>query len=275
MGAFSIRTKTFRLGLADYRALWLVEAGRAFLYPLLGLVFLAPALTAYLRHTDVRTYLWAQSALLGLFVPFVIGLAVLDRVIHWRKHRRNPVMTGERIMLFDDGAVRLIGDGFDTRWTWLHFSRARLGRNHLFIYSSSHRVCILPRSAFAAPHDMERLAEAAGGAIRVARQAAAPLPSLPEAPDSREIWRSLPVAGRDVCFTRDYVRSTGPTLDSRSGWDHVRKVGRRRSRIIFDLLSGQFIVPASAFATPAQATAFYAQAVAFWRAAQARQKAQG
>ena len=195
MSQFSIRTQPFRLGLADYRALWLAEVGRVFLnlplfliavYSLVGL----PVLWTLSDLLDgrIRSYLYAQAAWLVVEGGLLLGVALSQ----WRRYRHDPVMTGERIMVLDAGAVRLIGYGFDARQAWAAFAQVRQGRDHLFIYMRSHQAYIVPKRALASPEDAARLVSNARDAIRAARQAPAVLPPLPEAPDNREIWRSRP-----------------------------------------------------------------------------------
>ncbi len=350
MSEFSIRTKPFRLGLADYRALWLAEFGRAFTVPQLALAILYGLAVVPLTWTlsdlldgDIEPYLGFQAAWLAVFA----GLMALICVALWRRDRRDPVMTGERLMVFDDGAVRLVAPGYDVRQSWAGFSQVRQGRHHIFLYMRGQQAYIIPKSALASPGDAQRLMTAARAAIRAARKTPAALPPLPETPDNRDIWRSHPyrltfrivygrllqpggglvlvvfglallaiatyawqsnlatredililfaiptaivvfahlifvlawliVRGRpdmrglrEVCFTRDYVRCTGPAFDVRVDWDNIRGVHHAAGIFAFRFRTGRFDVPAQAFAAPAEATAFFTQAVAFWRAAEAR-----
>ena len=347
MSEFSIRTKTFRLGLKDYRALWLAEAGRLFVNPM-GLLALciwvgAPLLLSLddLRSGHDLTHLCAPL----LWPVVVLALAAASLGLRWRRYRRDPMMSGDRIMVLDSGAIRVIGHGFDVRQGWATVHRIRHGRHHVFIHMNSQHIYIVPRRALS-PDDIGRLTDTVGAAIRAARAAPAALAPLAETPDARDLWRSHPyrltfaviharifrplwaivfcVLGaailgltvsvwregigrladltwiyaivatlvlivfslllsglivraqkrsrgeRETCFTRDYVRCTGPGFDSRVDWGNVHSVRRLGGIFVFRFGSGRFDVPTSAFATPAQATAFFTQAVAFWRAAEAR-----
>ncbi len=288
MSEFSIRTKTFRLGLEDYRALWWAQFAGLFaslplflfsLYAWVGV----PVLSSLddLRNGRYQTYLCLQLALPAAYLA--MGAAAM--AFRWRRYSCDPAMSGERIMVLDSGAIRVIGHGFDVRQSWATVRRIRQGRHHIFIHMNSRQIYTLPKRALA-PDDASRLTNTLGVAIRSARKAPSALAPLAETPDTRELWRSRPYrlthaisharmftglrAEREVCFTRDYVRCTAPAFDTRVDWTNVRSVRRIGGVVAFNLGSGRFVVPASAFATPAEATAFFTQAVAFWRAAEAR-----
>ena len=342
MSEFSIRTKTFRLGLEDYRALWLAQAVRPLriLFVLvLGVAFGIPVLTG----NGSPRYLW----MLAVYLVAAGGLTILALILLCRRLRRDPLASGERIIILESAAVRLIGYGFDTRWAWSAVDGISQDRGHLFIFTPGQDALIVPKRALASPDESRRLVKLARAAIRSSRRPLSALPPLVEPPDNRELWRSrpyrmvlqrplqqallkllaiavllpctsllvlivtsggnimrhldylvvipilmVPYAGgllvtllilwlvfrrlpyrrgeREVCFTRDYVRSTGPLIDSRVDWVNVREVHQTSGMFLFRLANGWFHIPASAFASPAQATAFFTQAVAFWRAAEAR-----
>lgn len=273
MSEFSIRTQPFRLGLADYCALWL--SPRAVLSGLFFYVFLAvfASLALGLLDGDIRTCLYGAAAALAYgLVSYGTCLLML-----WLRYRRDPVMTGERLMVLDSGAVRLVGDGCDIRQTWEAFSRIHQGRDHIFLHMRNYAVYVIPKRALSALGESRRLITVASAAIRSTRNMRSELMPLPEAPDTRETWLSLPYRTRPYFhgervfrFTRDYVRCTTAAYDARFDWQNVRGVRQAPGVFIFRLASGRFRVPASAFATPAQAMAFYTQAVAFWRAAEVR-----
>ncbi len=352
MGTFSIRTQTFRLGLADYRALWLAELRRpSRMLLILFIVFeLACGIPFLVGGDDLlngrcMSYLLTLFACLGLS----IGAVVLVFTLSWQQHRQNPVMTGDRIMILDTNAIRLIGHGLDTRHAWSAVSGVDRGRRHLFFYMPGQPTLVVPKRALASPDEADRLVTAARTAIRAARKNPAALPPPGDALDNRDLWRGaayrmvlqrplkymllrlltvailLPtftmlglviVSGgqvlalpdrliifpaliamfaiiflvmlpllwlalrrlphlqgeREVCFTRDYVRSTGRYVDVRLDWSNVRGVSHTQGVFIFQVATGWFHIPASAFATKTQAMAFYSQAVAFWRAAEARRE---
>jgi hypothetical protein len=269
MSEFSIRTKPFRLdwkdclalslGLAPFRILPVIGAC-AGLLSLIGLPFLLKG--------EPGLHLWVQVLVPGLLIASVAGNLFELR----RRYRREPMMHGERIMILNNSAVRVAGHGYDIRQSWSGFHRVRHSRTYIVLHMPGNRVHMLPKRALATPQEATRVVTLARAAIKAARTTPSALPPLPEAPDNRELWISQPFA-RDratLCFTRDYVRYTAPTVDYRVDWSNVQGVSRAFRALIVDTPESQLAVPASAFATPAQAMAFYAQAVAFWRAAEAR-----
>ncbi len=195
MSEFSIRTKTFRLGLADHLALYLAQVlGPATNLPLalpvlsLGLGFPVLETLHDLRAGRCQTYLLIQFIVLAVYALTAAAGALIVR----RNYPRDVAMNGERIMVMDANAVRLIGPGFDVRQSWALFSRVRQDRHRIFLCLRSLRVHAIPKQAFASLEDAERLTTFARTAIRTARRAPASLPPLPEAPDNREIWRGRP-----------------------------------------------------------------------------------
>lgn len=272
MDTFSIRTQTFRLGLADYRAAWLSPRinAPAFIGSLGPFIAVPLALGwSDLRRGHTLTCLLAAAIYLGIsLAASAIQLSVL-----WSRYRRTAMMTGERLMILDRDAVRLIGPGFDISQAWSRFFRLYQGRRHLFLLMRNYQAYVIPKKALDGD-DAARLYVCARAAMRKDRPAQKTLPMLTETLDNREIWLARPYfrEGRTFSFTRDYVRYTTPTFDGRYDWNNVRRVSRAFGFFIFRLANGRLIVPASAFATKAQATAFHTQAVAFWRAAEARRE---
>jgi len=208
MGAFSIRTKTFRLDLADYLALWL--SPRLIAPAVCGGIGLLIALPlaldlSDLMHGDIRTSLVTTAiSLTYLVVSFTATLSVRA----WR-YRRNAMMTGERIMIFDDGAVRLIGPGFDVRQPWTNFAYLSQGRRYLFLVMHTNQVYVIPKAALAGG-DVKRLVACARAAL--GKDSAAPevLPLIPEPPDNREIWLTRPYRMTFHLIFPRLSRLTGP-----------------------------------------------------------------
>ena len=269
MSEFSIRTKPFRLDWKDYLALSLGLAPFRIL-PVIGACtgLLLLIGLPFLLKGEPGLHLWAQVFLPGLLIAGFTG----NLFEQLQRYRREPMLHGERIMILNDGAVRLAGHGYDIRQTWAAFHKVRHSRNHIFLHMPGDRVHMLPKRALATPQEAARVLTLARSAIKAARTTPSALPPLPEALDNRELWVSQPYA-RDqatLCFTRDYVRYTAPTVDCRVDWSNVQGVSRAFRAFIVRTPESRLAVPASAFATPAQATAFYTQAVAFWRAAEAR-----
>ena len=186
MGDFSIRTQTFRLGLADYRALWLSPRAIA---PAVGgclLICIAASLSPGLPGLAGTRLVVAAITLAFGGVAFAANLLVLSL-----RHRRDALTTGERIMIFDAGAVRLIGSGFDVRQPWRNFARLYAGRRHLFLLTLTNRVYIIPKAALATD-DAQRLVVRARAALGKTGTAPETLPPLSEGPDNREMWLTRP-----------------------------------------------------------------------------------
>ncbi len=277
MGTFSIRTQTFRLEWADYLAMRLSALSLALttfpsVLAVAGVFIGIPLLIDLpdLLKGKPMVYFCAQATLLGLSIA--AGTADLFK-LH-RLYRREPMMHGERLMILDDGAVRLTGQGYDIRQSWAAFSRVRHSRHHIFLLMPHGRVHALPKRALATPQAAVRLLTLARAATQAARETRLALPPLPETPDNRERWQSLPYGreGGTLGFTRDHVRYTAPTIACRIDWSNIRAVSLVLGKFVLRSPEGRFVVPTSAFATPAQAMAFYTQAVAFWRAAEARRE---
>jgi len=195
MSEFSIRTKPFRLDWADYRALYLTQITHVvttlpYALPTLFFVFGFPLLESLsdLRAGHYQTYLIVQLTTLAVCALTTAGGAL----VLWHRRGRDPAMNGERIMVMDAGAIRLIGPGFDIRQTWALVRGVRQSQDYIFLCLRGYKAYALPKRAFASAEDAERLAIAARAAIRMARKAPIPLPALPEAPDTRELWRSRP-----------------------------------------------------------------------------------
>lgn len=195
MGTFSIRTQTFRLGLADYRALWLAEARRpSRMLLILFIVFeLACGIPVLVGGNDLLdgrclSYLSTLFACLGLSACAVILVFTLS----WRQRRQDPVMTADRIVILDTNAIRLIGHGLDTRQAWSAVSGVDRGRRHLFFYTPGQPTLVVPKRALASPDEADRLVTTARTAIRAARKNLATLPALGEALDNRDLWRTGP-----------------------------------------------------------------------------------
>ncbi len=193
MSEFSIRTQPFRLGLADYRALWLAEFRRVLASPTawlaFGIWFGAPLLLSLDDLHDGRypTYMWVPLAV----VAFCAVTGVAGLAFRWLRYRRDPVMIGERIMVLDNAAIRLIGDGYDVRQSWATANRVRQGRYHIYIHMNSSLIYTVPRRALL-PGDAERLVTTLNAMIRATRRAPTFLSPLAEAPDARELWRCRP-----------------------------------------------------------------------------------
>ena len=191
MSHFSIRTQTFRLGLADYRALWLSPRVNApAIGARIGYTLAIPLVLGWsdLRHGDVRTCLFAATIVLILNLASFIGRSLSL----WWRYRHNAMMTGDRIMILDDGAVRLIGDGFDVRQPWGRFLRVCDGHHHLFLLMRDNQVYIIPKTALGTAREAKRLVDTARAAIRAAAGRDPVLPSMYEPPEGREIWLSRP-----------------------------------------------------------------------------------
>ncbi len=355
MNEFSIRTQPFRLGAAHDRALWLAQAVRAPMVWFWALWTVDWAVVIFIQLKLAIVDHDRNAVVLGFsFVPPVfMCLSAAILYIAQRRDSRDPVHSGDQLMILDNSAVRVVGYGFDTRQTWAAFNRVYRSGNRLFLHAPGRRPYIVPKRALeqglASPDDWSALATAARAAMQAARRASPPLPPLQDPPDNRDLWRSRPfqmslyyppgvmilrmLAGamlipsaaflfaiaqfgfeivaepdwwsfllcltaaclvyglamlllvrqalkrrvdlkgdREICFTRDYVRSTTRAFDSRVDWVNVRRVYRSSGVFYFRMKTGLFHVPASAFATKAEAMAFFTQAVAFWRAAEARRQ---
>jgi len=193
MSAFSIRTKPFRLDWADYRALYLTQILRFLtVFPLAVVpLFFGFAFPLLESLGDLQAGLWHKWLLTQLSVlAFYAVAAFAGACALWLRLRRDPAMTGERLMVLDSGAVRLVGPGFDVREAWPLFRGVRQSRHHIFLCQPGTRAYVLPKRALSSPDDAVRLMVAVPGAILAARRAPAPLSDLPEAPDNRDLWRS-------------------------------------------------------------------------------------
>jgi len=193
MGEFSIRTRPFRLGWADYRALWLAFIGRYFTtFPaVLGtfyVLIVLPVLFGVLPRASYGPYIWVQAGALAVFLL----IALADLFFLHRRYRGIPAMRHERIMVLDSGAVRLIGAGMDFRQVWDGFGSQWQSRRHVFVHLPGLPTYVIPKDALATADDAARLNLQARTLIRQARKTPRVLPPLPETPERRELWRSRP-----------------------------------------------------------------------------------
>jgi hypothetical protein len=207
MSEFSIRTQPFRIAWADYRALRLSPR---FLLPALGFCLLMPLGIGFpsLLRGDITTSLYVGLIALG----YSVLAALAGLFIVWRRYRRDPVMSGERLMVLDSGAVRLAAYGCDFRQTWAQFGKVYQDRDRVFLQRRDWQVYIIPKRALASAAEAERLVTLARAAIKAARTGPVELPPLPEAPETREIWRTKPYQVTFALICARLLPALGPIL---------------------------------------------------------------